>query len=88
MLVKESTANMAMRFIFYNIITMFGCLRVLMSNRGIPFLNYTICDTICVLTLELTIYQQNIITYHLWVNGIVEELSKILKHGVTKVYDI
>jgi hypothetical protein len=40
--VKECSATTAARFIFYDIITRFGCSKILMSDQGTHFINKTV----------------------------------------------
>ena len=40
--VKDCSLDIAAQFIFENIVTRFGCPRVLMSDQGLHFLNQTI----------------------------------------------
>ena len=51
-LVKTCSAAIAAKFIFDNILTRFGCPRILMSDQGSHFLN----KTIEVLTEEFQVY--------------------------------
>jgi hypothetical protein len=40
--VKDCSATTATRFIFYDIITKFGCPKILMSDQGTHFINKTV----------------------------------------------
>jgi hypothetical protein len=68
-------------FIFENIISMFGYSKSLMIDQGRNFL----ISTTKKLTREFMIQNHTNDPYHQKVNGIVEELNKILGRGLTKV---
>ena len=59
-LVKDCSASTTMQFIFENILTRFGCPRILMSDQGTQFLN----QTIQLLTEEFQIYHKKSTPYH------------------------
>lgn len=52
--VKDGTAATAAKFLFDNVLTQFGCSKVLMSDHGTHFLN----ETITQLTEEFPVYHQ------------------------------
>jgi hypothetical protein len=64
-------------FMFYNIITIFKCQRVLMSEQGSHFLN----NAIQKLTQEFMIHHKKFNLYHPEANGTVESFNKILEHA-------
>jgi len=51
-LVKDCMAIMATNFLFENVLTQFGCSKILMSDHGTHFLN----ETISTLTEEFQVY--------------------------------
>lgn len=79
--IKDGMTTTAMKFLFENVLTKFQCPKILMSNRGIHFLN----ETITAFTEEFQIYHQQSTLYHPQVNGIVEAFNKILETALTKV---
>lgn len=79
--VKDCMAAMATKFLFDNVLTWFGCLKILMSDHVTHFLN----ETISALTEELHVYHQQNTPYHPQANGTVEEFNKILETVLTKV---
>jgi transposase InsO family protein len=58
--VKDYSATTTVRFIFDDIITRFGCPKILMSDQGTHFIN----QTVEALTEEFTIYHQKSTPYH------------------------
>ena len=59
-LMKDYTAATIAKFLFENVLTRFLCSKILMSDRGMHFLN----ETISMLTEEFQIYHQQSMSYH------------------------
>ena len=82
--VMDCSATTTTHSIFENILTRFGCPRVLMSDQGTHFLN----QTIQALKEEFHVFHQKSTPYHPQANGIVDAFNKILDHALTKVCNI
>jgi transposase InsO family protein len=79
--VKDCSETTAGHFIFDDIITRFGCPKILMSDQGTHFIN----KTIEALTEEFEVHHQKSTPYHPQVIGIVEVFNKILETTLTKI---
>jgi transposase InsO family protein len=82
--VKDCSATTTTRFIFDDIITRFGCLKILMRDKGTHFIN----KTIEALTEEFAVHHQKSTPYHPQVNGTIEAFNKILKTTLTKICSV
>jgi transposase InsO family protein len=82
--VKDCSAATAAHFIFDDIITRFGCPKVLMSDQGTHFINKTVES----LTKEFAVHHQKSTPYHPQANGMFEALNKILKIALTKICSV
>jgi transposase InsO family protein len=71
-------------FIFDDIITRFGCPKVLMSDQGTPFIN----KTVEALTEEFAVHHQKSTPYHPQANRMIEAFNKILETTLTKICSV
>jgi hypothetical protein len=83
-LVKDCSAEKTTHFLFEQVITRFGCPRILMSDQGTHFIN----STIRAMTEEFEVYHQMSTPYHPQENGTVESFNKILDTAMTKIYNV
>jgi transposase InsO family protein len=79
--VKDCSATIAVCFIFDDIITRFGCPKILMSDKGTHFIN----KTVEALIEEFAVQHQKSTPYHPQENGTVEEFNNILETTLTKI---
>jgi transposase InsO family protein len=82
--VKDYSATKVVRLIFDDIITRFGCSKILMSDQGTHFIN----KTVEALNEEFVVHHQKRTPYHPQANGIIEAFNKILETTLTKICSV
>jgi transposase InsO family protein len=82
--IKDCSATTTVHFIIEDIITRFGCPKLLTSDQGILFIN----KSIEALTQEFKVHHQKSTPYHPLVNGTIEAFNKILETTLTKICNV
>lgn len=82
--VETCIKKVAAKFIYENIITIFGCPLTLISDQGTHFVN----KMIQVLLMKFLIDHRRTTAYHTQENGVVKAFNKTLHKGLTKICDI
>jgi transposase InsO family protein len=82
--IKECSATTTAQFIFEDIITRFGCPKILMSDQGTHFIN----KTIEALNQEFEVHHHKSTPYHPQANGTVKYFNKILETSLTKICSV
>jgi hypothetical protein len=82
--VKYCNTETTTHFVFEQVITIFGCPRVLMSDQGTHFINSTICP----LNEDFEVHHHKSTLYHPQENGTIEAFNKILENALTKIYNV
>jgi transposase InsO family protein len=71
--VNDCSIETSTHFLFEQVITIFGCPRILMSDQGMHFIN----NTINTMTKDFEFHHQKSTPYHPQENGTIEEFIKI-----------
>ena len=79
--VKECSVATTAKFLFEYVLTMFGCPKILMRDRGTHFLN----ETISTMLEEFQVYHQKSTPYHPHANGKIEAFNMIFENALTKI---
>jgi hypothetical protein len=82
--IKYCTREIATHFMFEQVITIFGCPRILMSDQDTRFIN----GTIKAMTEEFEVYHQKNTPYHPQENGTVEAFNKILDNSLKNIFNV
>jgi transposase InsO family protein len=82
--IKYYSVETITHFLFEQVITRFGCPRILMSDQGTNFIN----NTIRAMNEEFELCHQKSTPYHPRENETVEYFNKILKNALKTIYNI
>jgi hypothetical protein len=81
--VKYCSTKTTTHFLFDQVITIFGCPRLLMSEQGTHFINITIKA----MTEEFEVYHRKSTPYLPQANATVEAFNKIVENSLKKIFN-
>ena len=81
--VETCLSEVAAKFIYENIITIFGCSLTLINDQGSHFIN----KTIAALIEQFKIDHRQSTSYHPQSNGAIEAFNKTIARGLKKIYN-
>ena len=82
--IKDCSATKMTHFIFDDIITKFGCPKILMSDQSTHFIN----KIIAALTQEFEVHHQKRTPYHPRANDTAEDFNKILETALSNICSV
>ena len=82
--IETCSSEVAAKFIYENIITIFSCPLTLIRDQGSHFIN----RTIAALTKQFKIDDRQSTSYHPRSNGVIEAFNKTLTRGLKKICNI
>jgi hypothetical protein len=82
--INDCSTKIATHFLFEQVITIFECPRILMSDQGNNFIN----STIHAMTEKFEFYHQKSTPYHPQENWTAESFNKILENALTKICNV
>ena len=82
--VKDRTTATMVKCLFENVVTRFGCPKIMLNDQGMHFVNKMIVELI----VEFQIQHKNTTPYHPQANGTVESFNKIMENALTKVCNV
>jgi hypothetical protein len=81
---KDCNTKTTTHFLFEQVITRFGCPRVLMSDQGTHFIK----NTINTMTEEFEVHHHKSTPYHPQSNGTVKAFKKIIENELTNICNV
>jgi transposase InsO family protein len=82
--VKDCSEKTTKHFLFEQVITRFGCPRILMSDQGMHLIN----NTIDAMNEDFEVHHKKSTPYHPQANETIEAFNKILENALTKICNV